>query len=74
MTEQPAPPEVVTIAATLRIAARWMPEAQRRMLLEAADNTEWYWNRGSCPICENAFQCETGCPLERVRAAIPGGV
>lgn len=73
MTEQPAPPEVATIAATLRVAARWMPEDQRRMLLEAADNTEWYWNRGTCPICEEPSKCDTDCPLKEVRAAISGG-
>lgn len=72
-----APPEVATVAATQRIMSRWMrTDTERRMLLEAASNTETYWDATTCPVCEqpdihSGTGCDPDCPLEAVRAALP---
>jgi hypothetical protein len=46
-------------------------DRDRRMLLEAAENAELYWERGTCPVCEDVT-CDEGCPLKHVRAALDG--
>jgi hypothetical protein len=68
-----APPsEVVTIADTLRLASKWMPsDTDRRMLLEAAENAETYWDAATCPVCEEPGRCDDDCPLRQVRAGLP---
>lgn len=67
-----APPEVATIADTLRVASKWMPsDKERRMLLEAAGNAETYWDAATCPVCEEPARCDDDCPLRRVRASLP---
>lgn len=63
------PPEVATVAATLRTAAEWFSGEQRDMLREAADGTERAWDSFCCPVCEEVT-CDEGCPLEHVRARL----
>lgn len=72
MSTPPIPPEVPIVAATLRIAAEWLHVEQRTMLRDVADDVERGWdNGGTCPLCEE-MDCDTGCPLERVRAQVNG--
>lgn len=73
---QPPPtgpsPQIVITAATLRIAATWLPSEHKEILQQVAVDTEL---RGTddfcCPVCEEV-SCDDGCPLEHVRANLPG--
>ncbi|WP_030757254.1 hypothetical protein [Streptomyces sp. NRRL F-5135] len=63
------PPEVVTAAATLRTAAEWFSGDDRDTMREVADQAERDRDGICCPVCEEV-DCDEGCPLEHVRAAL----
>jgi hypothetical protein len=72
-TVRDPPPEVATVAATLRTVAGWLPDDDRDMLYKAAERTERDWNGACCPVCEEVT-CDDGCPLEKVRATTAADV
>lgn len=63
------PPEARIAAKALRTAAQWLPDEYRDMLREAADGAEQWWDGACCPVCEEVW-CDSGCPLEEVRAKL----
>lgn len=63
----PVPTEARIAAKALRTASSWLPDEYRNMLREAADGAETWWDGGCCPVCQETW-CDSGCPLEEVRA------
>jgi len=65
----PIPIEARIAAKALRIAAYWLPDEHRTVLLEAANGAENWWDGACCPVCQEVW-CDDGCPLEEPRAAL----
>jgi hypothetical protein len=61
-------PTVVTVTATLRMLAGYVPLGPDE-LSSLADDVERDWDGVCCPVCEEVT-CDEGCPLEDVRAKL----
>jgi hypothetical protein len=56
------------VSATLRTAAKWIPEEDRPLFYDVAEEVDRGLDAAAwcCPVCDE-MECDTGCPLEHLR-------